>query len=344
MIRINILHILLAILIFGVLILIHEGGHYFMARRFRVTINEFAIGMGPKLVSKKSKKTGITYSLRALPVGGFVAMEGEDEESEDENAFTRKPVWQRILITAAGALTNITVGIIVMVIIIAFQQAIPSNTVGELGPASEQIGLKVGDTFVSVDGTRVHTSTETYYEIMRKGIKPIDIQVMRNGETVTLSGVTFPTFEEEGTVFGDIDFKVYADEKNVGTVLREGFFRSWSTIKMIWESIIDLITGRYSIQSISGPVGVTKALGEAAARGGFDFIYLAVVISMNLGVMNLLPLPALDGGRLLFQFIELIFRKSVPRKAEGYVHFAGLALLLALMAVIVVKDVVQLIR
>ncbi len=347
---INVLHILLAILIFGILILIHETGHYLMARAFRVTIKEFAIGMGPKIISKKSKKTGIAYSLRLFPIGGFVAMEGEDDESEDENAFTRKPVWQRILITAAGAVTNIVIGILVMVIIIACQERIPSNTIGAQ-PLNEQginysyeAGLRVGDTFVSVDGTRVHTSTETFYEIMRKGVKPIDIQVERDGEVITIEDVTFPTFEEQGTVFGDIDFQVYADQKNVGTVLREGFFRSWSTIKMIWESIIDLITGRYSIQSISGPVGVTKALGEAAARGGFDFIYLAVVISMNLGVMNLLPLPALDGGRLLFQFIELIFRKPVPRKAEGYVHFAGMAVLLALMAVIVVKDVIQLIR
>jgi len=341
--------ILIALLIFGFLIFIHEGGHYAAARIFHVTIKEFAIGMGPKLFSKQSKKTGITYSLRALPVGGFLSMVGEDEESDDPNAFHRKPVWQRMMITAAGAFMNLFVGVVVMALIVAFtHDLLPSNVVAEFvyddsGVSyAESAGLCVDDRVVAIEGTPVHIGNDMMYEIMRKGIDPIDITVVRDGETVVIEDVSFPTFTEEGVTFGTIDFRVYAEEKTVASVLKHGFFRSLSTVKMIYESLFDLLVGRYGIDSVSGPVGVTKALGDAAKSGFDDLIYLAVVISMNLGVMNLLPLPALDGGRLLFQLIELVFRKPVPTKIEGYIHFAGLAILMILMALIAVKDIVGL--
>ena len=301
---INIWYIILALLIFGFLIFIHEFGHFTMARLFKVTIEEFAIGMGPTLVSKKSKKSGIKYSLRALPIGGFVSMEGEDSESQDENAFTNKPVWQRIIITCAG--------------------------------------LRLGDKIIKVDGTRVHIANETIYEIMRKGINPIDITVIRDGETITLEDCVFPTIVEGGTRYGNMDFKVIPEAKTPLNVLKHAYFRSASTIKMIWESLYDLVTGRYGAESISGPIGVTKALGEAAEQGVGDLVYLTVVISMNLGVMNLLPLPALDGGRLLFEIIELIRRKPIRREIEGYIHFAGLVMLMLLMVVIGIKDIIGL--
>ena len=200
----------------------------------------------------------------------------------------------------------------------------------------------LGDRIVAVGGTRTHIANEVVYEIMRKGVEPLDITVIRNGERVTVEDVVFPTFREMGTLFGMVDFKVMPAEKNAGTVLREAFFRSVNTVKMIWESLFDLITGRYGMEAVSGPVGVTKALGEAAEQGTADLVYLAVVISMNLGVMNLLPLPALDGGRLVFQFIELIFRKPVRAEIEGYVHFAGLIALMILMVIVAVKDVIGL--
>ncbi|MDD6879849.1 MAG: site-2 protease family protein, partial [bacterium] len=244
--------IIIALFIFGFLIFIHEGGHYTAARIFKVSINEFAIGMGPKILSRKSKKTGIAYSLRLFPIGGFVSMVGEDEESEDENAFYKKPLWQRIIITAAGALTNILVGVLVMcILVIASKEPLASNTVAEFiyndeGVCyAESAGLMVGDKIVAVDGVRVHIGNETFYEIMRKGIEPLDITVERNGEKIVLEDVTFPTFTEQGTVFGTIDFKVYSEARSFATVLKHGLFRSVSTIKMIWESLIDLIRGRY---------------------------------------------------------------------------------------------------
>jgi len=347
-ITINLWTVILALLIFGFLIFIHEFGHYLAARRFGVTIHEFAIGMGPKLFTKVSKKTNIAYSLRLFPIGGFVSMEGEDTESDDENAFHKKAVWKRIIITSAGALMNLVIGILVMVILVASQESLRSNKITRLPTGDNGVnyayegGLRVGDEFYAVEGTRVHIANETFYEIMRKGIEPLDITVIRNGEKVTLEDVVFPTFEEQGTTFGTIDFQVGYEEKSFGNVIKHGFFRSTSTIKMIWESLVDLVRGRYGMESISGPIGVTQALGEAAKQGFSDLVYLAVVISMNLGVMNLLPLPALDGGRLLFQFIELICRKPVKREIEGYIHFAGLVLLMILMVVIAVKDVIGL--
>lgn len=345
---INIWYIILALLIFGFLIFIHEFGHFTMARLFKVTIEEFAIGMGPTLVSKKSKKSGIKYSLRALPIGGFVSMEGEDSESQDENAFTNKPVWQRIIITCAGAFMNIIIGILVMSILVATQPTLPSNTIGAFVEDENgynyaySSGLRLGDKIIKVDGTRVHIANETIYEIMRKGINPIDITVIRDGETITLEECVFPTIVEGGTRYGNMDFKVIPEAKTPLNVLKHAYFRSASTIKMIWESLYDLVTGRYGAESISGPIGVTKALGEAAEQGVGDLVYLTVVISMNLGVMNLLPLPALDGGRLLFEIIELIRRKPIKREIEGYIHFAGLVMLMLLMVVIGIKDIIGL--
>ena len=455
--------ILIAILVFGLLILIHEGGHFLFARLFRVTVNEFAIGMGPKIFSRTSKKTGIAYSLRLLPFGGFVSMAGEDEESDDPNAFSKKPVWQRIIITAAGAAMNILVGILAMGILVASSDALAStvvyrfrsllpedeivavegvpadsdgeiayalllgrqnpvsltlerdggivafeaylpregvsfgeqtellpsdritavngtavSTTGEMiaallpaesavnltvrraGHESEFVledmtapmltggsaggGLRENDRILAVEGVKVHSANELVYEVMRRGIEPVDVTVLRDGETLRLEGVMFPTAVEAGETLGMVDFIVYREAKTPLNVLKHGFFRSVSTIKMIWESLYDLITGRYGVESVSGPVGVTQAMGEAVSSGLSDLVYLAVVISMNLGVMNLLPLPALDGGRLVFQIIEGIRRKPVSRQLEAYIHFGGIVVLMILMVLITFKDIVGLFR
>lgn len=346
-------YILLAILIFGILIFIHEFGHFFFARIFNVTINEFAIGMGPKLISKKSEKSGIVYSWRLLPIGGFVSMAGEDEESDDANAFCNKPVWQRMIITAAGAVVNIIAGMLVMIILVAASGKLGSTVVAEFIPqdsfsegyvysSSEEAGLQTGDRIIKINNTRVHISNELSYEIIHQGDKPVDITVIRDGETVIIENVQFPTFEEKGVTFGTNDFRIYAEDKTFTSVLKHGYFRSVSTVKMIWESLYDLVTGKYGIEAVSGPVAVTQTLAEAATYGASQFVYLSVVISMNLGIMNLLPLPALDGGRLLFQIIELIRRKPVNRNVEGYIHFVGIILLMILMLFVTGKDIMGL--
>ncbi len=346
----NIGTIVIALFIFGFLIFIHELGHYLTARAFGVSIREFAIGMGPKLFSHCSNKTGIRYSLRALPVGGFVSMVGEDEESEDENAFHRKPVWQRIIVTAAGAFMNLAIGVLVMSLLVMTQDILPSTQIGAFVPHedgtpnyTQAAGFQIGDEIVEIEGTRVRIANEVVYEVMRRGIEPLDVTVLRDGERITLENVIFPTIVDRGIRYGTVDFKVTPEAKTPAVILKHAVFRSTSTIKMIWESLYDLVNGRYGVESVSGPVGVTKALGEAAESGFDDLIYLAVVISMNLGVMNLLPLPALDGGRLLFQIIELLRRKPVRPEIEGYVHFAGMVMLMILMVVVAVKDIFTLI-
>ena len=341
----NLWYILLTILTLSLLILIHELGHFLTARAFGVAIKEFSIGMGPKILSKTSKKSGIAFSLRLFPIGGFVAMVGEDEESDDENALNNKPVWQRMVITAAGATMNLLLGIILMAVVVTMSPAIGGTTVlrfTEENALSEQSGLKIGDEIVEVDGAKVHIASELAYEIMRNGTEPLDLKVRRDGELLVLKDVKFPTMVSDGIEFGMTDFVVLAIEKNVGNVIKQSFFRSVSTVKMIWQSLIDLVTGRYGLDQMSGPIGVTTAVSEAASASVIDFLYLVVVITMNLGIFNLLPLPALDGGRLLFQLIELIRRKPIKPELEGYVHFAGILLLMLLMIVVSLNDIIKL--
>ena len=301
--------------------------------------------MGPKLISKRSKKSGILYSVRAFPIGGFVSMVGEDEESDDVNALNRKPVWQRMVITVAGAAMNLIIGFILMTIVVITSTSIGGTTIlrfAEDNALSEQSGLMIGDEIIKVDDTRVHIASELAYEIMRNGVEPLDITVRRDGELVEIKDVQFPTIIEQGIQFGMTDFIVLAEEKTVGNVIEQSFYRSVSTVKMIWQSLLDLVTGRYGLEQMSGPVGVTAVVSEAAKSSFTDYLYLVVVITINLGIFNLLPLPALDGGRLIFQIIELIRRRPVKPEFEGYVHFIGIVLLMLLMVVITFKDVMNL--
>ncbi len=340
----NFLYILLTLVTISALALVHELGHYTTARLFGVGINEFAVGMGPKILSRRSKKTGIVYSLRLFPIGGFVSMVGEDEASDAENALNKKPVWQRMIITVAGSLMNILTGIVLMAVVVTMTPRLGSTTIAQFdeGATSSAYGLEIGDEVLRVDGVRVHVAAELSYEVMHSATEPIDLVVRRDGELVTLEDVEFPTITSEGVLFGMPDFFVLAEEKTPLAVIKHSFWRSVSTVKMIWESLFDLITGRCGIEAVSGPVGVAGAVTDAAKSGLSDFLYLVVVIAMNLGVFNLLPLPALDGGRLLFQTVELIRRKPIKPEVEGYVHFAGIVLLLLLMVVITFKDIVNL--
>ena len=342
---INILQILLAILLFGFLIFIHEGGHYLFARIFKVSINEFAIGMGPKLLKWTSKKTGIVYSLRAFPIGGFVSMVGEDEESDDPNAFNKKPVWQRFIITVAGASVKILAGVLVMTILVfSAPDRLGSTVVAEFmdNAVSCEGGLEVGDRIVKVEGHSVHIADDLVYEISRLGIEPLDLTVIRDGEKVVLEDVEFPTVSSQGVAFGSNDFYVYGERPTFANLLKHSFYRTTYTVQMIWESLYDLVSGRYGVEAVSGPVGVTQALTEAADTGAYSFTHLAVVISMNLGIMNLLPLPALDGGRIVFLLIEAVRRKPLKAEIEGYINLAGLAILMLLMILICAKDIIGL--
>lgn len=340
------MNILFAILIFGFLIFIHELGHYLFARKFNVEIEEFSIGMGPKIFSRVSKKTGILYSLRLLPIGGYVSMNGEDSESESENAFGNKPVWQRMIITAAGGVINIVVGILAMCIFVACSPQLGSTVVADFDDdaLSMQYGLEVNDQIIKVNGTRVYSSTELLYEIMHDGTEPLDLTVIRNGEKIVLNDVKFGTEDAEGVVIGSPDFMVYGLEKNFKNVAQQSFGYSGLAIRQVWESLFDLVTGKYGINEVSGPVGTTEVIGEAAEQGFIYVIYLGALISVNLGILNLLPVPALDGGRIVFLIIEGIRKKKLPNNIEAKIHYVGIILLMMLMLIVTCKDVVNLFK
>jgi len=338
--------IIIAILMFSLLIIIHELGHFVTARLCGVSINEFAVGMGPKIFSKVSHKSGIRYSLRLLPIGGFVSMVGEDEESDDENAFNKKPIHQRFIILAAGAIMNLLLGLIIMCVISVTTSPIGSTTILRFqtdDALSQSTGLMPGDEILEINGTNVYFANDLVYTIMREATEPVELTVRRNGEKIKLPDVAFPKISEQGVLFGAADFYVLARERTPGTVISYALSQSVWSVRMIWESFIDLITGRYGIEQMSGPVGVTTAIGEAAESGGvMNVLNLCALISINLGVFNLFPLPALDGGRLVFLLVELIRGKPLKPEYEGYVHFIGIVLLMMLMVFITYKDITKL--
>ncbi len=343
------LTIIIALLVFGFLIFIHEFGHYITARIFKVKINEFSVGMGPRLLSKVSKKTGIRYSLSAFPIGGFVAMAGEDDESDDPNSFDKKPAWQRFIITFAGAFVNIVAGILAMIILTSCI-VIGNTKVADFLPqedtkyeVSTSADLKIGDEITHINGKRVYILDELSYEIMRHGHEPVDVTLIRDGETMVIEDVVFPTVESEGQTFGAMDFRVGPIKKTFGSVIKNSFIKSGLIIRMCWESIIDLITGRYSLAAVSGPVGISGAIGDAASAGFLSLLNITAIISINLGIMNLLPIPALDGGRLLTIAAEMITKKRLPKKTEAIINATGLIVLLALSFVIMIKDIIGII-
>ena len=349
----------LAIFVFGMLIFVHELGHYLFARIFHVTINEFSIGMGPRLISWVSKKTDIRYTIALIPFGGFVAMAGENdgmsEDSadaavlDDPNSFDKKPAWQRFIITVAGATVNIVVGAIITLIVVSSVR-IGGTEVARIygteetgyGVSTYDSGLREGDRIVAIGSSSVAIVDELQYEVLRQGYQPVDVTVIRNGETLVLPDVVFPTLEDQGQTVGVMDFAVRERQKNLGVVLEHTFRKCAMTVRQVWEALYDLITGRYTFAAMSGPVGISAVIGEAASYGIITLLNFIALISINLGVMNLLPIPALDGFRALTTFVEMVTRKKLPPKVEAAINGIGLVLLLGLSIVILFKDVFQL--
>lgn len=340
------LYLLLTLLLLSVLVFLHEGGHFLVARLNKITVNEFSIGMGPKIFSYRSKKSGIIYSVRALPIGGFVSMAGEDEASEDPNAFCNKNVWRRISTVLAGPVTNIIVGFLGMLVLVALTGPATNIVAAFLDDAtSVNHGLQIDDKIVAVEGVKTHTGNEVVYEITYQGDKPLDITVIRNGEKIVIEDVVFPTVEENGVTLGNYDMLFYGiseADRSFSIVISHTFWRTYSTAKMVWDSLADLIGGRFGLDAISGPIGMTELVGTAVVSGWESLLYLWVIISVNLGVMNLLPLPALDGGRLMFLLWEALTRKPVNKTVESYINAAGLLILMAFMILITFKDIFKL--
>jgi regulator of sigma E protease len=284
-----------------------------------------------------------------FPIGGFVAMAGENGEEglDDPNSFDKKPAWQRFIITVAGAFVNIVFGFLAMLVLCSFIN-IGGTTVGEFDKTQDGISssefLMVGDTITEIDGKRVYISDELSYEIMRRGHVPVDVLVIRGGKEILLEDVTFPTAETQGQLVGVQDFYVFAEEKTPALVISHAFRKSVLIVRTCFESIYDLITGRFTLAAVSGPVGISSAIGDAANDAGIiGVVYITVLISINLGFMNLLPIPALDGGRTVTLLFEMITKKRVPPKIEGAVNGIFLILLLILTFVVMAKDIISLI-
>ncbi len=340
----TVIGILVAVLVFGVMIFIHESGHYIAARLCKVKVLEFAVGMGPKLFSRTSKKTGIVYSLRLFPIGGFTSMEGEDGENQDPHALVNRPKWQRFIVLFAGSFANILTGVIAMFVYLSLTMNVGSNIVAQFNEnaVSEQYGLQVGDEIVRINGEKMISYMDVMNKITLDGTEPLDLTVVRGGETITLDDVQFAVTEEDGIPYAQVDFLFLGVKPGFGTLIKQTFTHSVATVKVIYKTLVDLIRGRYGIKGVSGPVGTVSVITESTKYGFSSVLFLFVFISLNLGVMNLLPLPALDGGRILFLLIEAIRRKPIKPEAEGYIHLAGMVVLLLFMAVITVFDVIKL--
>lgn len=436
--------IAIGVLLFELIILFHEGGHFVAAKLSKVKVNEFSLGMGPKIFSFKKGET--TYSLRLLPIGGFCAMEGEDEDSSNPRAFNNAKIYKRMIIIIAGAVMNIVFGLILMMTLLLPSKAFATTTVSQFSPRaySANSGLMAGDKIISVDGYKINNTLdlsyvlatlkvqevpgdslqiykqdcanalfdmcvenglfnasakdanwadETYEELMfymeainsadskesadsilKRGSDKLyhqfgineyddleitvrgtrqrfraDFVVERNGEKVTLNDVDFFTYLPEAGADPQlsVDFYTEAKDKTFFTLIGETGSQTVSVVRMVVDSLVGLVKGDFGFSDVSGPIGAASATVEVAQEGlkqGFgeavlNIVYVMMIISVNLGVVNMLPFPALDGGRFIFLLIEGIFKKPIPRKVEAVVNAVGLGLLLLFILIVSFKDV-----
>jgi len=331
--------IVFAILIFSLIIFVHELGHFLAARAFGVGVKEFAIGMGPEIFSRTKNET--KYSVRLIPMGGFCAVEGEDEEDDSETSINSKPWYARFVILFAGAGMNLILGFVITLIIVAvstFNTGIPSSTVGYCIEGADCGNyLQSGDKITQINGRRVNIKKDISYLVSLDTDDTLDVTYLRNGEENTVS---VKAYETEGVK--TIGFMAEVKKPGVFTVIHESFFQTVWMGKMVFLSLKMLIGGEARFTDLSGPVGVVSVMNDTAQSGGLlSLIFLGAFISVNIGLMNLLPIPALDGGRILFVLVEAIRRKKIDPEKEGYVHMIGFFLLIGLMIFATWNDIVR---
>ncbi len=333
--------VVLALFVFGSLVLIHELGHFLAAKKCDVKINEFAIGMGPTVFSTQRGET--TYALRAFPIGGFVSMEGEDDGSSDGRAFCNKKPWQRLFITAAGPAMNLLLGYLLVLLLTTMGNAIATPIIHSFdAEAVTSQYFEPGDRILSMDGKRVRTANDVSFYLSREEDGIVDVEVLRDGQRVLLPDVHFKMRNLQGVDMVEIDFIVVGEQKSLLNVPVYAFDWTVSITKQVWFSLWDLVfSDRYGMEQMSGPVGVAGAIGESAAMGLDQFIIMVAVITINLGVFNLLPLPALDGGRIAFVLLELLRGKPLNPNIEGYINTAGLLAFMGLMLFITFNDILK---
>ena len=379
---------LVTIIMFLVMISLHEFGHFITAKLMGFKILEYAIGFGPAIW--KSRKSDIQYSLRIIPFGGYCKFEGEDEDSKDERAFSNQPVWKRIIVVAAGGLCNVVLGFLLFLVIIPFTSPISTNYVKDVVPNSfvQEAGLMPNDKIIEINGKKVSFYNDiTLYTREFNANTECSIIVKRDGEKYELnfkptqSEVTFDYGEDGITVsesingepadesfykYGDgaerneeligksetierliIGFVPVQEEVNALNIWKEAWNETKFVVKLVYNSLWQMVTGRVGVEQMSGPVGVVSEINTAVNSGRGSWLYilnLTALLTINLGIFNLLPIPALDGGRLFFMLIELVTRKRIPPEKEGMVHTIGFMLLIGLIIFISYNDILKLLK
>lgn len=334
----TLLSIVGALLVLTVLVFVHELGHFYAGKKLGFRIDEFAIGMGPVVCSKE--KNGTRFAIRALPIGGLCAFHGEDEGVSDPECFNAQPVWKRMIVVLAGPFMNILLAVVLAVIILmTYGEYMPmiNDFTAENTPA-EAAGIQVGDIITEIDGKRITYYAECTDYIRQADHAGIEVTVRRGGSDVTLTARDIYDPESGSNRLG-----IYISPERLRYGLLEAATNSVRytcyIVKEMFKVLGGLFTGSVTSDDVAGPVGTISIIGQAV-RAGFEVVLrLGVLISINLGIMNILPIPALDGGRFLFMVIEAVRGKPIPPEKEGMIHMAGLVLLFSLMILLTVMDV-----
>ena len=340
------------ILILGIIVLVHEFGHFIWAKKFGVYIYEFSIGMGPVIFSHKGKKDGITYNIRALPIGGFVSMAGEvyedDKEIPKERCLCNKPVWQRIIVMAAGVINNFILAIIiifVMALIWGSTKLEPRILKVEENSPMAIAGIRENDLILSINGHEINTWDEAQIVLVYKNKNDnYEFRIRHtDGKEETYKITPEKIKNEDGTEA--IKFGMYINqEKTTGIFnkIKYAFEKFWSIVVTMWLTLAGLFTGKISLDALSGPVGIFTVVGDSISYGLYSVIFLLAYLSINVGIINIIPFPAFDGGRIFFLIVEKIKGSPVNQKFENWCHTIGFILLMLLIIFITIKDIIKL--
>lgn len=324
-----------AIFVFLMVVFIHELGHFSVAKFVGIKVNEFSVGMGPKLVQRKKGET--EYTLRLLPIGGYVKMEGEDESSDDPRSFNNVPVLSRIGVVVAGAIMNFLLAIIVFGIV-SYGIGMPTNEIQKTvaGSPAYIAGIVEGDVIESINGNDTNTWNKIVKSINKADpMSEMSIDILRSGQNEKI--LVKPIVEDGKSIIG-IHPKT---EQSITSAVRGGFEKTGEFLGLMFEFVSMIFKGKVSTDDLSGPIGVISVIGEAAKMGIYDVLYLLGFISVNLGFFNLLPIPALDGSRVIFLLIELVRGKPIDPNKEGFIHLVGFVLLISLMLIVTYKDIIN---
>ena len=336
-----IIKIIIALLVFMVVVVVHEFGHFIFAKRAKIKVNEFSVGMGPKIFGKQKGET--LYSVRALPLGGFCAMEGEDEEEEEQDIdflqrghFNGATIGGRILTIFAGPFFNFILAFVILFALFGIRGH-QTTTIASIQDNSiaQKYGIEVGDKIVNIGDNKINSWKDIQTSLSKLDKEETTIKVIRNGQEKEIK-VKFENSNEK--VLG-VTSKL---ERNLFVSIRETFNTFFYFIGTMFDILRQLFTGKVGVGQLSGPIGVVGAISSAASNGIYSLLYITAFLSVNLGFINLLPIPALDGGRLVFLFIELILGRPISRSKEGLIHTIGFIFLMGLILFVSFKDVIRL--